>query len=201
MEHIAQIIIGFGYVGVALAVFAESGILIGAFLPGDSLLFTAGLLASQGHFNIALLIVIVTLSAILGDSVGYYFGRRVGPALFTREDSLLFRRSHVTRAKEFYDRHGKKAIVMARFVPIVRTFAPIVAGVGNMDYKTFIAYNVWGGILWGTLLLLLGFGVGSSIPNAGAYLEWIIMGIIVLSILPLAIEYLRQRAKDKKLSK
>ena len=195
MEHLQNIIIGFGYVGITLTIFAESGLFFGAFLPGDSLLFTLGLLASQGLFHIGLLWALVVIAAILGDNVGYWFGKKVGGKIFTKDDSFFFRKSHARRAEEFYLRHGKKAIVMARFVPIVRTFAPIIAGVGNMDYRTFLTYNILGGVLWATLLLGAGYFVGRLIPGAGDYLEYIIIGIIVLSVLPIAIEYWRSRKK------
>lgn len=195
MEHLQSIIIGLGYAGVGGAVFAESGLFFGAFLPGDSLLFTVGLLASQGSFNIWILWSIVVVMAILGDNVGYMFGKMVGPKIFTKEDSLLFRKSHVVSASEFYQKHGKKAIVLARFVPIIRTFAPIIAGVAEMNYKIFFAFNVIGAFIWATLLLFAGYSVGRYIPGADKYLEWIIMGIIVLSVAPLIIEYFRGRKK------
>lgn len=193
MEQLTNYIIGFGYVGVTATIFAESGLFFGAFLPGDSLLFTIGLLSSQGHFNIILMWGLVVAAAILGDNVGYYFGNRVGEKIFTKEDSLLFRKSHVLKAHAFYFRHGKKAIVLARFVPIIRTFAPIIAGVGKMDYRIFLTYNIIGALLWGTSLLGLGYSVGSLFPNVGRYLEWIIIGIIFLSVLPIVIEYLKSR--------
>lgn len=195
MEYLQGLIIGFGYAGVGSAIFAESGLFFGAFLPGDSLLFTVGLLASQEHFNIAILWAIVVVMAVLGDNVGYMFGKMVGKRIFTKEDSFLFRKSHVMKAQAFYEVHGKKAIVMARFVPIIRTFAPIVAGVAHMEYRTFFAFNVIGGALWGTLLLFSGYFAGQYIPNADHYLEWIIVAIILLSVLPIAIEYYRARKK------
>ncbi len=193
MEHIQNIIIGFGYVGVGSAIFAESGLFFGAFLPGDSLLFTIGLLSSQGYFNILTLWAIVVSMAILGDNVGYAFGKMVGPKIFNKKDSLLFRQSHVASAREFYNRHGKKAIVLARFVPIIRTFAPIIAGVAGMHYRTFVLFNIIGGVVWGTLMLGVGYSVGTYIPGADKYLEYIIMGIIALSVLPIIIEYFRGR--------
>lgn len=197
MEQLTNYIIGFGYVGVTATIFAESGLFFGAFLPGDSLLFTVGLLSSQGHFNIFILWGLVVTAAILGDNVGYLFGKKVGEAIYEKKDSFLFKKSHAKKAHEFYVRHGKKAIVLARFVPIIRTFAPIIAGVGKMDYRTFFLYNVIGGFGWGTLLLGLGFSVGRYIPNAGHYLEWIIIAIIILSILPIAIEYLLARKRGR----
>ena len=193
VEQLQNIIIGLGYAGVGGAIFAESGLFFGAFLPGDSLLFTVGLLASQGDFNIAILWSIVVVMAVLGDNVGYMFGKMVGPKIFTKEDSLLFRKSHVIKADAFYQKHGKKAIVLARFVPIIRTFAPIIAGVARMEYHTFFLFNVIGGVTWGTLLLSAGYSVGHYIPGADKYLEWIIIAIIVLSILPIAIEYYHRR--------
>ncbi len=193
MAELSNFIIGFGYVGVSFTLFAESGILFGAFLPGDSLLFTVGLLASQGHFHIVLLWALATISAILGDNVGYASGKYIGPKLFTREDSLLFRKSHVVRASMFYEKHGKKAIILARFVPIIRTFAPIIAGVAKMHYPTFMLFNIIGGLLWTTSLLGFGYSIGRLFPEAGKYLELIIIGIIFLSILPIAAEYLGGR--------
>jgi membrane-associated protein len=182
-----------GLIGVFAIVFAESGLFFGFFLPGDSLLFTAGLFASQGYFNIYLLAIGCVVMAIAGDSVGYAFGRRVGPALFSREDSVLFHRKHVDRARAFYVKYGMKTIVLARFVPIVRTFAPIVAGVGQMEYRRFLTYNVIGGVLWAGSMTLLGFFVGSLVPNAEKYLHLIIIGIIALSFVPVVLEWLKAR--------
>lgn len=198
MEAIQNVIIGFGYVGVTLAVFAESGIFVGAFLPGDSLLFTLGLLASQGHFDIAILLGLTIVAAITGDTVGYRFGRYVGPKIFSREDSFFFRRSHVEKTRAFYERHGKKTIILARFVPIVRTFAPILAGVGGMEYRTFLSYNVIGGIGWCTSMLGAGYLLGNMFPGIDRYLEWIIFGIIGLSVLPIAIEFWRGWRADRR---
>lgn len=184
-----------GYLVVFGFVFAESGLLIGFFLPGDSLLFTAGFLASQGFLHIWALVLGACFFAILGDSVGYAFGRRVGPRLFIREESWLFKPSHLIKAKAFYEKHGKKTIILARFMPIVRTFAPIVAGIGEMHYGTFISYNVIGGVAWGAGLSLLGYFLGNAIPDVDKYLLPIIAGIIVISILPPIIGYLRERKK------
>lgn len=194
MEYVSEIIIGFGYFGIFSAVFAESGVFLGAFLPGDSLLFTVGLLASQGYFNMAILIPVAAVCAIAGDNFGYYFGNKLGPKIFTREDSFFFRRSHVEKTKAFYDRHGRKTIILARFVPIVRTFAPILAGVGGMEYKTFFLFNVIGGIGWTVSMLGAGYILGNLIPGLERYLEWIILGIIALSVMPIAIEWWRSRA-------
>lgn len=172
-------------------VFAESGLFFGFFLPGDSLLFTSGLLASSGFFNIYLLCFLVALSAILGDNVGYWFGRKVGPALFTKEDSLFFHKNHVRKAELFYERHGPKAVILARFIPIVRTFVPILAGVGSMQYGLFLRYNIVGGLLWGVGLPVLGYTLGRKIPNIDTYLLPIVVGIILFSFLPIVFEIIK----------
>lgn len=182
-----------GLIGVIAIVFAESGLFFGFFFPGDSLLFTAGLFASQGHLNIYVLVIGSILAAILGDSVGYSFGRKVGPKLFSREDSFFFHKKHAERAKAFYEKYGVKTIILARFVPIVRTFAPIVAGVGEMKYKTFLSYNVIGGILWAGVMTLAGFFLGKAFPGIGTYLHYIIILIIAISIIPIIIEWIRTR--------
>lgn len=173
-----------GYLGLFLIIFAESGLLIGFFFPGDSLLFTAGFLASQGFLNISILMISTFVAAVLGDSVGYAFGLRVGPKIFKREDSLIFHKDHLTRAQIFYERHGGKAIILARFMPIVRTFAPILAGVGKMRYSAFLAYNIVGGFFWAVGLSGLGYSLGNTIPNVDKYLLPIIILIILLSIAP-----------------
>ena len=184
-----------GYLGVFGFVFAESGLLIGFFLPGDSLLFTAGFLASQGHLNIWVLAIGSFIFAVAGDSVGYAFGKRVGPALFSKPESRLFKPDHLLKAKVFYEKHGKRTIIIARFMPIVRTFAPIVAGIGEMHYRTFLAYNIIGGALWAIGLSFLGYFLGSVIPDIDKYLLPIIGGIILLSILPPIIHIIRERMK------
>lgn len=173
-----------GLVGIFLVIFAESGLLIGFFLPGDSLLFTAGFLASQGYFGVVPLMVLCFLGAILGDNVGYSFGRRVGRRIFRREDALLFHKDHLRKAEVFYERHGGKAIVLARFMPVVRTFAPIVAGVGNMQYRAFLFYNIAGGALWSLGLTGLGYFLGNAIPNVDRYLLPIVGAIVLTSVIP-----------------
>lgn len=173
-----------GLLGIWAIVFAESGLLIGFFLPGDSLLFTAGFLASQGFVNIYLLAFGSFAAAVLGDNVGYSFGHKVGKRLFQKEDSLLFHKDHLRKAEEFYKKHGKKTIILARFVPVVRTFAPIVAGMGNMEYKTFFVYNIIGGLLWAVGLTMLGFVLGNTIPGIKEHIDVIIIAIIILSLLP-----------------
>ncbi len=177
-----------GTIGVIAIVFAESGLFFGFFLPGDSLLFTAGLFASQGHLPIVPLVIGCVIAAIAGDSVGYAFGRRVGPAIFSREDSFFFHKKHIVKAENFYKKYGTKTILLARFVPIVRTFAPILAGVGSMPYRTFLAWNIIGGIVWGAGVTLLGYFLGTAFPQISEYLHWIIIAIIFLSFVPVLVE-------------
>ncbi len=191
------IISSFGLAGVIAIIFLETGFFFGFFFPGDSLLFTAGLLASQGYMSIAWLFIGCFVAAVIGDSVGYAFGKKVGPALFTRDNSLLFNKEHIARAQHFYEKYGAKTIIFARFVPVVRTFAPIVAGIGSMTYKTFITYNVVGGLLWTLLLTGLGYGFGSTLTRMGIdpdkYLLPVIIAIIIISILPAVIEVLKKK--------
>lgn len=182
-----------GYIGLFLVVFAESGLFFGFFLPGDSLLFTAGLLASQGLFDINLLLIGIFLSAVLGDSFGYAFGRRVGPHIFNKEDSWLFKRSHLDRTSVFFDKHGGRAVILARFLPIVRTFTPILAGVGSMRYKKFLAYNIIGGLLWVLGLTLLGYFLGTYVPGVDQYLIPIVLAIIFISFLPTIFSYFKSK--------
>lgn len=182
-----------GTLGLFAIVFAESGLLIGFFLPGDSLLFTAGLLASQGKLNLPVILVGCFVAAVAGDQAGYLFGRRVGPALFKRPDSRFFKHENVEKAQAYFERHGVKTIVLARFVPIVRTFAPIVAGVGRMDYSTFLRFNVLGGFLWGVGVTLLGYVLGDTVPDIDKYLLPVIALIVALSLLPVALELRKAR--------
>ncbi|HEY9481078.1 MAG TPA: VTT domain-containing protein [Candidatus Paceibacterota bacterium] len=184
-----------GLIGVMAVIFAESGLFFGFFLPGDSLLFTAGLLASQGYLNIIFLVLGCIVAAIAGDSVGYAFGRKVGPKLFTREDSLLFKKKHVARAEAFYKRYGAKTIFLARFVPVVRTFAPIIAGIGSMPYRTFARWNVLGGLAWAALVPLSGYFLGAAFPKISEYLDIVIIGIILLSFVPIVIEWAKERKR------
>jgi len=173
-----------GYLGLFGIVFAESGLLLGFFLPGDSLLFTAGFLASQGFLNIWILMPLVFVGAVLGDNVGYAFGYKVGPIIFTKEESILFHKDHLEKARVFYEKHGPKALVLARFMPGIRTFVPILAGVGKMHYPAFITYNLVGGALWGVGMPFLGYFLGNTVPNIDRYLIPIIILIIFLSLLP-----------------
>lgn len=191
---IDKVILGGGLVAIGATVFAESGLLIGFFLPGDTLLFGAGILASQGILPIVPLLLIVIVSAIVGDNVGYSIGRRTGKRLFKKQDSVLFKPEHLERAERFYEMHGGKTIILARFVPIVRTFAPMVAGIGKMPRGRFFSFNVIGGILWGGGVTLLGYWLGSRIPWLQDYLTPIILLIIVMSF-SLAVFHI---LKDKK---
>lgn len=193
MVGLEQIIRAVGYAGVAGAVFAESGLLIGFLLPGDSLLVTSGLLASQGYFDIRLLVPLVFVSALVGDAVGYAFGHRIGPALFKREDSLFFSKHHISRAQRFYERHGGKAVIIARFMPIVRSIAPILAGVGRMPYRRFAMFNFVGALLWAVGLSMLGYVLGETVPHIDQYILPLVAGIIILSVSPSIIHVLRSR--------
>jgi membrane-associated protein len=177
-----------GYPGLFAIIFAESGLFFGFFLPGDSLLVTAGLLASQDYFKITFLLFLLPFAAVAGDSVGFWFGRKVGSKIFNQEKSLLFDKKHLDRAHEFYKKHGGKTIIIARFVPIVRTFAPIVAGAADMDYRKFISFNIFGGLFWTLGMLLLGYFLGNVIPNVDKYLLPLIFLIVFLSILPGIVE-------------
>lgn len=181
---------------ICAIVFAETGLMIGFFLPGDSLLVTAGVFAAAGLLDLAALLGLVSLCAVVGDQLGYYIGQRTGPALFKREDSLLFKRSHVLKAQAFYEKYGAKTIVIARFVPVVRTFAPVVAGVGKMEYRRFVTYNLAGGVLWVFSMVLTGYLLGNAVPDIDKHIHFVIGGVIFLSILPAIIEVLRNRRRE-----
>ena len=191
--HVEHLIETVGTIGLFAIVFAESGLLIGFFLPGDSLLFTAGLLASQGKLNFPLILVGCFVAAVAGDQVGYAFGNRVGPALFRRPESRLFKHENLDRAQAYFDKYGAKTIVLARFVPIVRTFAPILAGVGTMEYRTFVRFNVLGGFIWAVGVTSIGYVLGDTIPDIDKYLLPVIGVIILLSLVPVFIEYRKAR--------
>lgn len=194
-----------GYVGLFIMVFGESGFFL-FFLPGDSLLFTAGILASQGVFNIWTLLVIFALAAVLGDSAGYWVGKKAGSWLMSQKDKLFFKKKHLQAAQDFFDKHGGKALVLARFVPAVRTFVPVAAGIGKMEYRKFLSYNILGGILWGVGMPLLGYVLGKRINNIEHYLLPIIALIILISFLPAVLhqrkeimQFLRKNKYTKKL--
>jgi membrane-associated protein len=193
---LAALIRSFGYVGVWAIIFAESGLLIGFFLPGDSLLFTAGFIASQPNsLNIWILIAGCFVAAVLGDNVGYTTGHRFGRRLFQKEDSWLFHKKNLVRAQKFYDQYGRKTIILARFIPIVRTFAPIVAGIGAMKYSVFFTYNLVGGAVWTVGLCLLGYFLGRVIPDVDKYLLPIIAVIIVVSVVPSLLHLYRENRR------
>ncbi|MEO8209542.1 MAG: VTT domain-containing protein [bacterium] len=177
-------------------VFAETGLLVGFFLPGDSLLITAGLIAAQGYLDIYVLNISLIIAAIVGDQVGYLFGRKTGPKIFRREKSRFFAKEHLIKANQFYEKYGGKAIIYARFVPFARTFAPVIAGVANMNYKKFISFNIFGGLLWVMSMTLIGYFFG-NIPFIKKNFEYVIIGVILLSLLPVIIGYLNHRKENK----
>ena len=186
---------------IGAIIFAETGLMVGFFLPGDSLLVTAGIYCTSANpaekplLNIVLLNLVVIVAAIVGDTVGYWIGAKAGPKIFSREKSLFFSRKHLLRTKEFYERHGGKTIIIARFVPIIRTFAPVVAGVGKMSYKRFISYNIFGGIGWSLSMTLLGFTLGKAYPPIVKQIDKVIIVIIAVSLMPMVISYLANRKK------
>ena len=188
-----------GYFGIFLILFAETGLFIGFFLPGDSLLFTAGFLASQNYLNIWLLVSISFLGAVIGNTVGYWLGTRLGPLIFTKKDSLIFSQENIARSQLFYERHGGKALVLARFVPIIRTFVPILAGVGKMERQAFQTYNILGAIFWTTGITLLGYYLGKVVPNADRYILPIVVVIILASVLPGLIHLTRKQEERKRI--
>jgi membrane-associated protein len=187
-----------GYTILAFIVFAETGLLVGFFLPGDSLIVTAGLFAGKGDLSIGILFFLLSAMAIIGDATSYWIGRSAGHAIFTREKSIFFAKDHLLAAKHFYEKYGAKTIVIARFVPIIRTFAPVVAGVGEMAYGKFALYNAFGGIMWVGSMLSIGYFLGHSIPNVESKMHFIIAGIILLSILPGVWEYAKHRKGKEK---
>ncbi len=187
----------FGIVGIIFIIFAESGLFFGFFLPGDSLLLAAGLLASQGFLNIWALSLGSFIAAVLGDAVGYWFGRKIGPKIFIKEDSIFFHKKHVHRAKIFYEKYGSKTIILARFIPIIRTFAPILAGVGQMRYKKFALYNVIGGFIWAIGASWAGYILGNYVPDIEHYILPIIFIIIIISFWPMFREFYIQRKASR----
>ncbi len=186
-----------GYFILVAIVFTETGLLIGFFLPGDSLLITAGLVAAAGGLDIWLLNALLIVAAITGDSVGYAIGYRTGPRIFRKEESRWFARKHLLRTREFYERHGGKTIVLARFIPIIRTFAPVVAGVGQMEYRNFLFYNVFGGIGWVMSLTWAGYLLGQTIPNIDRHIHIVVAVVIVLSVVPIGVEWWRARSRAR----
>lgn len=182
-----------GAFGVIAIIFLETGAFFGFFFPGDTLLFTAGFLATQGYISLPVLLIGAFLAAVLGDTVGYAFGKKIGPNLFTKEHSVFFDKKHIARAQAFYEQYGKKTIILARFLPVIRTFAPIIAGVGNMKYQTFITFNIIGGLLWTWSMLFFGYIFGSVVPNPDRYIIPVIILIMILSSIPTFYEVYKNR--------
>lgn len=195
---IVQLVQAVGYPGIFAIILAESGLFFAASLPGASLLFTAGFLASQGYFNIWLLAALVMVSAVIGDSIGYWFGKWIGPKLFYHQDSRFFKKRYVDQTRRFYERYGTRTILLARFVPIVRTFAPILAGIGTMNYRLFLFYNVLGAVLWGGGFTFGGHVLGKMIPGIERYVLLVVLVIIIISCIPLATEWMRNRREAGK---
>ncbi len=191
-ERLLDSLGSFATLGLIAIIFAESGLLLGFFLPGDSLLFTAGLFAAKGDLNLAVILLGCFIAAVAGDQVGYLFGKRVGPSLFGRPDSKIFKQKYVAQADAFFQRHGSKTIVLARFVPIVRTFAPILAGVGKMRYRQFVVYNLVGGFVWSFGVILLGYWLG-NVAWVKDNIELVLIGIVLISVIPALFEILRHR--------
>jgi membrane-associated protein len=195
---LSQVITGWlGYALLAAIVFAETGLLVGLFLPGDSLLFTVGVVAGAGGLDIVQICLVLAIASILGDQSGYLLGHRTGPSIFARPDSRLFKREYVKRTQEFYEKHGGKTLVYAKFVPIVRTFAPFMAGVGRMPYARFVSFNVVGGVGWVVSMTLAGFYLGKFV-FIRQHFEKVVIGIVLVSVLPVLIQVLRSRAEAKK---
>ena len=186
-----------GFYGIVAVVFAETGLLIGFFLPGDSLLITAGLFAARGDFDFATLILSLIPAAIIGNATGYYIGHRTGKALYQRPDSLLFRREHLRMTHDYYLQHGGKTIVIAQFIPILRTFAPVVAGVAEMGYRQFATYNVVGAILWVGSMTTAGYLLGNLVPNIEQRIHYVVAVVIAISLMPPAIAWLKRRRSSK----
>ena len=193
LYNVQGLIQGGGTLLVCVIVFVETGFFVGFFLPGDSLLVTAGIFAAAGHLRLATLLPLVTLCAIAGDQIGYWIGRKAGQALYRREDSLLFRKRHLERAHEFYEAYGGKTVILARFVPIVRTFCPPVAGAAQMSYTRYLAYDILGGIFWVGTMVLGGYFLGSLVPNIGQHIHWVIAVVVALSLVPAVTAALRSR--------
>jgi membrane-associated protein len=183
-----------GYALLAGIVFAETGLLVGLFLPGDSLLFTVGVVAGAGQLDIVRISLLLTIASVAGDQSGFFLGFRTGPRIFTRQDSLLFKREYITRTMKFYERHGGKTLIYAKFVPIVRTFVPFMAGVGKMRYFRFLSFNVFGGVGWVLSMTLAGYYLG-GVPLIRRNFEKVVLGIVLISVLPLLIHYLQSRGK------
>ena len=197
IEFLATVMTGwYGYALLFGIVFAETGLLVGFFLPGDSLLFTVGVVAGAGHLDVVAIIVLLIIAAIVGDGVGYLLGRNAGPLVFSRPDSRWFKKEYLDQTRKFYEKHGGKTIIYARFVPIIRTFAPFVAGVGNMSYSRFLSFNIFGGIGWVVLLTMMGYYLGGY-DLVRKNFEKVILGIVLVSVLPILVEFFKHRNRSK----
>ncbi len=191
-----------GLIVIAFIIFAESGLLFGFFFPGDTLLLLSGVLASQGQFNLLFLLITIAVSASAGGQVGYLIGEKYGPKVFTKEDGILFKQEYITRSEDFYEKHGGKTIMLARFIPIIRTFAPVVAGVGKMNYKAFTFYNIAGSVVWGVSVTLVGYFFGSKIPNLDRYILILVVAVMILSFAPVVYHVISNpKSRSKLLSK
>ena len=198
LSNLPELVQWAGLIGLTAIIFSETGLLVGFFLPGDSLLVTAGLVAAKGYINVYQLAPILTLAAIAGNSLGYFIGRTTGPRIFSRENSIFFHRKHAIRAQQFYERHGKMTIVLAQFMPIVRTFSPVIAGVGGMDFRVFLTYNVLGAVVWIWSMLFIGYFLGTYIPGIDRHIEIVILIVIFLSLLPGLISWLKGKMRDRR---
>ena len=198
LYNVPELIRWGGMFGLIVIVFAETGLMVGFFLPGDSLLVTAGLFAAKGDLNIVWLNVSLILAAVLGDAVGYWIGYRAGKALYSRPNSFLFRREHLIATHEFYEKHGGKTIIIARFMPIFRTFAPVVAGAAEMTYRRFAVFNIAGGVLWVLSMTLTGYFLGLAVPDLEKHIHLVVAVVIGLSLLPAFIAWLRARMQARK---
>jgi len=197
ISNLPELVQWAGLFGIAAIIFSETGLLVGVFLPGDSLLVTAGLFAAKGFLNIYALAPVLLAAAICGNSVGYFIGRTTGPRIFSRENSLFFNKKHAMRAHEFYEKHGRKTIVLAQFMPVIRTFAPVIAGVGGMRFRHFIAFNIIGAVLWIGSMLGIGYFLGNTIPGIDKHIEIVVAVVIFISILPGIISAVRARRRSK----
>jgi membrane-associated protein len=198
-KHLSDIILQYGfwtYVILFFVIFCETGLVVTPFLPGDSLIFASGTFAALGSFDLAALFFVLGVAAILGDTVNYWIGNKIGPKIFQQEKIRFLKKEHLERTHQFYEKHGGKTIIIARFIPIIRTFAPFVAGIGTMSYGKFISYNFIGGILWVSLFLLAGYFFG-NIPFVKNNFSFVIIAIIIISVLPGVIEYLRQKSAKR----
>ena len=197
LSNLPELVQWAGLFGLAAIVFSETGLLIGVFLPGDSLLVTAGLLAARGYLNVYHLAPLLTLAAICGNSLGYFIGKSTGPRIFNRENSIFFNKKHAMRAHKFYEKHGRKTIVLAQFMPIIRTFAPVIAGVGGMEFRTFITFNVLGAFIWVWSMVGIGYFLGSYIPGIDQHIEIVVVIVVFISILPGIISGYRARRAQR----